>query len=64
MNIWSEEEYPQYLVYEGEGENINDRIYAMEDGNTGTELVEPSLTEAVVNFFVSFFKLMVSIFNK
>lgn len=61
MNVWSDEQYPQYLIYEGESENVNDRIYPMEDENTGKDLVEPTLIEAIVNFVVSFVKLIVSL---
>lgn len=63
MNIWSEEEYPQYLVYEGE-ENNNDCLYAMQDENTGKDLVEPSFWDAIVQFVASLVKMLMSILVK
>lgn len=63
MNVWSEEEYPQYLVYEGDVDN-NDSLSAMEGDNTGKDLVEPGFFETIVNFFVSFIKMIANLIMK
>lgn len=61
MTVFSEERFPQYMVYEGE-ENQGDSLKPMTANNPGYTLQQPEFLDLVKNLFATFIQLMKELF--
>lgn len=63
MTVFSEEKFPQFLVYEGE-ENKGDTLKPITSNNPGYSIQQPSFFDLVKDMFVTFIQLMKELFAK
>lgn len=62
MTVFSDSQFPQYLVYEGE-ENQSDCIYPMTNDDTGYTLEQPGFFELLADMCKTFFELIKYLFG-
>lgn len=63
LTVFSNENYPQYIIYEGE-ENNGDSIRPMTVEDEGNPLESPSLFTLIKNIIINIFKIIIEQFGK
>ena len=63
MTVFSDGNYPQYLIYEGE-ENNGDSIRPMTQEDIGDPIEQPSFLELIKNILINTFKIIVEQLKK
>ena len=63
MTVFSDENYPQYLIYEGE-ENNGDSLRPMTQEDTGDPIEQPSFLELIKNIIINTFNIILEQLKK
>ncbi len=63
MNVWTDENYPQFLVYNDTGDEATSTIEPMTEDNTGTDLEKPESPNVFIEFIMKIIAFLTALLN-